>query len=227
MSRPAWYCESNADRMDSSVDMSPRLWPSPEHILKHRPAGAVLELRPSRSTTVLYVQAAIVHHDKLMDAVSSTLPINLEQPAPWPGRGVGAGRVQGRLGSGDDRAAGAQDDLRVRQRLPQPERRLRRDRGCRARRTCPFCRRMGSRPPTWRRRRSGCGATATALIRSTNHCCRPKWLSGRHILVVWAPASQTRPHRAPDGTRGPLRYWVRVGADTVDAEQRGEDWYGN
>ena len=49
----------------------------------------------------------------------------------------------------------------------------------------------------------------------------PEVVSGRHILVVWAPASQIRPHRAPDGTRGPLRYWARVGADTVDAEQRG------
>ena len=49
----------------------------------------------------------------------------------------------------------------------------------------------------------------------------PEVVSGRHILVVWASASQVRPHRAPDGTRGPLRYWVRVGADTVDAEQRG------
>ena len=49
----------------------------------------------------------------------------------------------------------------------------------------------------------------------------PEVVRGRHILVVWAPASQIRPHRAPDGTRGPLRYWVRVGADTVDAERRG------
>ena len=49
----------------------------------------------------------------------------------------------------------------------------------------------------------------------------PEVVGGRHVLVVWAPASQTRPHRAPDGPRGPLRYWVRVGADTVDAERRG------
>ena len=49
----------------------------------------------------------------------------------------------------------------------------------------------------------------------------PEVVSGRHILVVWAPASQVRPHRAPDGPRGPLRYWLRLGADTVDAEQRG------
>ena len=49
----------------------------------------------------------------------------------------------------------------------------------------------------------------------------PEVVNGRHILVVWAPASQVRPHRAPDGPRGPLRYWVRLGADTVNAEQRG------
>ena len=49
----------------------------------------------------------------------------------------------------------------------------------------------------------------------------PEVVSGRHILVVWAPASQVRPHRAPDAGRGPLRYWVRLGADTVAAEQRG------
>ena len=49
----------------------------------------------------------------------------------------------------------------------------------------------------------------------------PEVVGGQHVLVVWAPASQIRPHRAPDGTRGPLRYWVRVGADTVDAERRG------
>ena len=27
----------------------------------------------------------------------------------------------------------------------------------------------------------------------------PEVVGGRHILVVWAPASQVRPHRAPDG----------------------------
>ena len=50
----------------------------------------------------------------------------------------------------------------------------------------------------------------------------PETVGDRLILVVWAPASDTRPHRAPadDGGRG--RYWVRVGAETVDAEQRGD-----
>ena len=50
----------------------------------------------------------------------------------------------------------------------------------------------------------------------------------RLVLVVWAPASDTRPHRAPaQAGRGkraraePPRYWVRLGSETVDAEQRG------
>ena len=45
-----------------------------------------------------------------------------------PGRGVGARRVQGVVGSGYHGRPGAADDLRVRERLPQPERRLRRHR---------------------------------------------------------------------------------------------------
>lgn len=49
----------------------------------------------------------------------------------------------------------------------------------------------------------------------------PETVGDRLVLVVWAPASEMRPHRAPaeDGVR---RYWVRVGAETVDAEQRGD-----
>ena len=49
----------------------------------------------------------------------------------------------------------------------------------------------------------------------------PEDVDGRLVLVVWAPASEMRPHRAParDNAR---RYWVRLGAETVDAEQRGD-----
>ena len=49
----------------------------------------------------------------------------------------------------------------------------------------------------------------------------PETVGGRLILVLWAPASDTKPHRAPqDG--GVPRYWVRLGSQTVDAErQRG------
>lgn len=47
-----------------------------------------------------------------------------------------------------------------------------------------------------------------------------EWIDDRLILVVWAAASQVRPHRAPDG-RGRRRYWVRVGSETVDADHGG------
>ena len=49
----------------------------------------------------------------------------------------------------------------------------------------------------------------------------PETVGGRLVLVVWAPASEMRPHRAPADGAGPGRYWVRLGAETVDAEQRG------
>ena len=50
----------------------------------------------------------------------------------------------------------------------------------------------------------------------------PETVDGRLLLVVWAPASEMRPHRAPAEGAGRVRYWVRVGAETVDAEQRGD-----
>ena len=50
----------------------------------------------------------------------------------------------------------------------------------------------------------------------------PETVGDRLILVVWAPASEMRPHRAPDVGAGPARYWVRLGAETVDAERRGD-----
>ena len=49
----------------------------------------------------------------------------------------------------------------------------------------------------------------------------PEVVGGRHLLVLWVPASDTRPHRAPDGDTGRSKYWIRLGAETVDAEQRG------
>ena len=50
----------------------------------------------------------------------------------------------------------------------------------------------------------------------------PEAIGGRHILVVWAPASEMRPHRAPAADSGASRYWVRLGSETVDAERRGD-----
>ena len=49
----------------------------------------------------------------------------------------------------------------------------------------------------------------------------PETVADRLILVVWAPASEMRPHRAP-AANGPSRYWVRLGSETVDAETRGD-----
>ena len=50
----------------------------------------------------------------------------------------------------------------------------------------------------------------------------PETVDGKLVLVVWAPASDMRPHRAPAAPSGPSRYWVRLGAETVDAERRGD-----
>lgn len=48
-----------------------------------------------------------------------------------------------------------------------------------------------------------------------------EWVEDQLILVVWAPASQVRPHRVASGNEQRRRYWVRIGAETVDAEHRG------
>ena len=50
----------------------------------------------------------------------------------------------------------------------------------------------------------------------------PETVDDRLLLVVWAPASEMRPHRGPAEGGGRGRYWVRLGAETVDAEQRGD-----
>ena len=52
----------------------------------------------------------------------------------------------------------------------------------------------------------------------------PETVAGRLVLVVWAPASDVKPHRAPDVAAGggPGRFWIRLGAETVDAERRGD-----
>ena len=50
----------------------------------------------------------------------------------------------------------------------------------------------------------------------------PETFRNVHLLVVWAPASEMRPHRAPDNSGGSGRYWVRQGSETVDAERRGD-----
>lgn len=49
----------------------------------------------------------------------------------------------------------------------------------------------------------------------------PETYCDRHILVIWTPASQNRPHRAPRARDGAWKYWIRVGESTVDAEVNG------
>ena len=48
-----------------------------------------------------------------------------------------------------------------------------------------------------------------------------EWVEDQLILVVWAPASEVRPHRVASRNEEPRRYWVRIGAETVDAEHGG------
>ncbi len=43
-------------------------------------------------------------------------------------------------------------------------------------------------------------------------------VDGRQVLVLWAPASDVRPHQAPDGAKGEKRYWVRIGSESVEAK---------
>ncbi|WP_295441037.1 RNA-binding domain-containing protein [uncultured Thiodictyon sp.] len=43
-------------------------------------------------------------------------------------------------------------------------------------------------------------------------------LDGRQVLVLWAPASDVRPHQAPDGAKGEKKYWVRIGSQSVEAK---------
>lgn len=47
-------------------------------------------------------------------------------------------------------------------------------------------------------------------------------VTGRNILVIHAPASEIRPHRVAPTDKHPPRYWIRVGAETVDAELKGD-----
>lgn len=47
----------------------------------------------------------------------------------------------------------------------------------------------------------------------------PEVVDGRHILVIWAPASDTRPHQAPTWREpGKREFFVRLGPQTVKAE---------
>ncbi len=49
----------------------------------------------------------------------------------------------------------------------------------------------------------------------------PETVSGKHVLALWVPASDVRPHSAPDAEKGDRRYYVRLGSESVDAEKNG------
>jgi len=49
----------------------------------------------------------------------------------------------------------------------------------------------------------------------------PEVIDERHLLVVWAPASDLRPHQAPESLsqKSPLQYYVREGSETIVARK--------
>ncbi|MBF0529890.1 MAG: putative DNA binding domain-containing protein, partial [Deltaproteobacteria bacterium] len=49
----------------------------------------------------------------------------------------------------------------------------------------------------------------------------PELVDNKHILVIWVPGSDTRPHKAPDGEKGENKYFVRLGSESVDAAKNG------
>lgn len=49
----------------------------------------------------------------------------------------------------------------------------------------------------------------------------PEVVDDRHILIIWVPGSDVRPHKAPDGDKGERKYFVRIGSETVDAAKNG------
>lgn len=46
----------------------------------------------------------------------------------------------------------------------------------------------------------------------------PEIIDGRHILVIWTPGSEARPHMAPDDTGKKRQYYIRLGTETVIAQ---------
>ena len=43
-------------------------------------------------------------------------------------------------------------------------------------------------------------------------------IDGCHLLVIWSPGSSMRPHSVPGERAGDRRFWVRLGAETVEAQ---------
>lgn len=49
----------------------------------------------------------------------------------------------------------------------------------------------------------------------------PEFVFEKDLLVLWVPASDMRPHQAPDGEKSERKYFVRLGSETVDAAKNG------
>jgi ATP-dependent DNA helicase RecG len=46
----------------------------------------------------------------------------------------------------------------------------------------------------------------------------PEVVDGKHILVVWVPGSDARPHQAPSGKNKQRAYFIREGSETIEAK---------
>ncbi len=46
----------------------------------------------------------------------------------------------------------------------------------------------------------------------------PEVVDGKHILVVWVPGSDARPHQAPSGKNKQRAYYIRDGSETIEAK---------
>ncbi|NMQ19155.1 hypothetical protein E4P82_08045 [Candidatus Competibacter phosphatis] len=52
----------------------------------------------------------------------------------------------------------------------------------------------------------------------------PEVVDGKHLLVIWAPGSQVRPHQAPEhsGKGAQRKYYIRIESSSVDADSKPE-----
>ena len=55
----------------------------------------------------------------------------------------------------------------------------------------------------------------------------PEMVGDRRILVIWAPASDIKPHRAPSLDSRSSRYWVRIGSEKPSTPSNAETCFGD
>ena len=46
----------------------------------------------------------------------------------------------------------------------------------------------------------------------------PELVDSKHVLVVWVPGSDARPHQAPTGKNKQRAYYIRDGSETIEAK---------